>query len=589
MTALSPGRPLLVLLVIALVIIMACFVPYHVSLGGLPDNNSLAVAAGFDQHSAFLGICAVLAIASVIAALRPPVARLATIAQPIKGPGLNASFYAVTLLTLAVLVALLVNGDDRFNEIHYFTDRQALMIMGKAPYRDFLFDYGPILAWAPYVMHAIVGHWMLAYLLTDGLFLGLTLLLLRDLVRSLPVPPSSHGLIFVSLALFWVPMTYASGLHYSGLRFVLPVVLAFRMAHLRSAGLPRLIGWPLFASLLAFAFSFETGLVMLVLGGGILGFLALAERRAAPLLALAIYVGIAAAALSTLPDWLTMPLAANFAGREFPLVPNIFLVFFLASLAIAILAGVPPLLRAAVTGRLTIDTADLGLCFVAMLSLMLLPAAIGRADFIHIFSCGMGAVIVTACVAANAPRPLVVLAYCSIVVELVVATQILCLVPFANELRHGNLARMISGTPSAAATKNPDGLTVAHRHPGAYDPFLIAGPLHGIDTGYYTGFTDVTNDYATQRKLAELAAARLFLVPVGLRPEPTNAPEALVVAERQVYAWLAIWPFPIAIDTKGRPSPISQVVEVALQDCLPIDTVGHIHVCANRATAPARP
>ncbi|PZN94634.1 MAG: hypothetical protein DCF31_09020 [Alphaproteobacteria bacterium] len=565
--------------VFVLLLLMACVLPYRVAVFGLPDDASLAAAAGFDHRTAVLGIAAALALAGLWGAWRP------LLAAPVRAtvhdlPDLDTAFLLMVAAFLLVAALLFGNGDATYNEIYYFTDRMGLMDLGKLPYRDFLFNYGPLLIWTPWAVHRLLpDHWLLAYLITDIGFLLLSLLLIRGLVRALPVPPGARGLIFLALALFWLPLTYASGLHYCGIRFVAPVVLAFAARRLRGARLTRLWLQTLGSVLVAAALSFEIGLVMAVFCIGALLFLACAERRWPPLLALAGLLSALATIVALLPDWFTAPLTANFSGREFPLVPNVFLLFFLFSHAVAALLCLPPLLRAGATGRFALPDAELGLCFVAVIGILLIPGAVGRADFAHIFAFGFGTVLVALCWAANGPRPLRLFVYAGVAIELVAMNHWLFLAPALPALAGGPLAgKTAVPAPDKAAT----GRAIAAAWPGAYDPFFVASPAAGIETGFYTGSNDVVGAFATARKRAELRAAPVYLISTKLKPTAVGKPNALLDYERVVFAYVVKWPFPIPFRPRRTADALTGFINAAVANCQPVGRLDDVVICRNR-------
>ncbi len=569
---LSAGSGRRIAAVFGVVVLMACGLPYIVAIGGLPDNASLAVAAGFDHRTAVLGIAAALGLAGLWAAWRlPPIAA----APRAIGTrlGLDTAFAILVAAVIGIAALLLWNGDDTYNEIYYFSDRIALMDQGKIPYRDFLFNYGPVLIWTPWALHRLLpDNWLLAYLITDAAFLVVALLLIRGLVRALPVPVPAQGLMFVALALFWLPLTYASGLHYCGIRFVVPVVLAFAARRLNGAGPARLGLQPLASVLLAAAISMETGIVMAVFMAGVLLFLGAAERRWLPVLALAGLVATLAALVAILPTWFTAPLTANFSGREFPLVPNIFLLFFLFSQTVAALVGLPPLLRAARDGRLALPAVELGVCFIAVIGILLIPGAVGRADFVHMFAFGFGAVVVTLCWAANGARRLQLLVYAGIAIYLVAFNHWLFLAPVLADPAHSRLAHP---APAVVAAVTRD-------WPGAYDPFFAIGVAPGIETGFYTGSNDVVGPFATARKRAELRAARVYLIPAALQNVPPERGNALLAFERTVFGYVVQWPFPVPFHPRGGTDALTALGNDAVANCQALARVGDVIVCRNR-------
>ncbi|WP_426168229.1 hypothetical protein [Sandarakinorhabdus sp. DWP1-3-1] len=594
-STLSAGSGRRIAIVFALVLLMACAVPYLVAIGGLPDNLSLAVASGFDQRTAVLGITGMLALASLWAARRPIAATLQVPDDNVSGyPGLDTAFSLTVAALLAVAVLLYLNGDDRYNEIWYFTDRHSLMALGRVPYRDFMFNYGPLLAWVPHAVdRALPGDWLRAYVIADAGFLLLSLILVRHLVGAMPVPDRTRGPVFLALGLFWLPLSYASGLHYSGIRFVVPVVLVFDMARLRGAGPGRLCWQPLGATLIAAALSFEVAIVMAVTSLGVLAFLAAAERRRAPLAALLVVAAVLAALVALLPAAFVVPLTANFSGREFPLVPGVFLLFVVFSLSVAALCGLPPLLRAAWTGRLVQADGDLGLCLVAVFALLMVPGGFGRADFVHMFAYGFGAVVVTLAWAANGSR-LRLLVYGAIAIELVAYNHFLFFKPLLGDLSRGGLARLLGAdTPSPAAARAlaaaSTGQTVAAdrlaAYPGLYDPFFVALPSPQVELGYYTGTADVLGPAAIARKTAELNRSRHYLLPatVALRSSPTAA----LAYERRVFGYLLAWPLPLPFRPPDSAGALAAFIAAAVDGCRPVGRIDDVVICARVASEPA--
>lgn len=596
---LSAGSSRRVASVFALVLLMACGLPYLVAIGGLPDNLSLSVASGFDQRTAVLGIIGTLALASLSAAIRPtPTQALTPVPDGAAGwsLGLDMAFALAIAALLSVTVLLYANGDDRYNEIWYFTDRHSLMALGKVPYRDFMFNYGPLLAWVPHVIdRALPGDWLRAYVLSDSVFLLLSLILIRHIVGAIPVPDRARGLIFLALGLFWLPLTYASGLHYSGIRFVVPVALVFDMARLRGAGVGRLCWQPLGASLIAATLSFEIAIVMAMTSVGVLAFLAAAERRRAPLVALTVVASGLATLVALLPAAFVAPLTANFSGREFPLVPGVFLLFVAFNLCVATLTGLPPLIRAAVTGRLVLDDAELGLCFVAMFALLMVPGAFGRADFVHMFAYGFGGIVVTIAWAANGSR-LRLLVYGAIAIELVAFNHFLFFRPLLGDLSRGGVARLLGAdtpTPAAArvlAAASTGQVVDAERlaaYPGIYDPFFVALPSRHVELGYYTGTGDVLGPAAIARKTVELKGSRHYLLPANAATR--SSPVAALAYEQRVFGYLLAWPLSLPLRPPDSSGALTDFVAAVIDACQPVDRVDDVIICARVPSAPVDP
>lgn len=589
------------------VLLAGIWLPYHWSPGGLRENTSLAVAAGFDHRAAVLGIVAGLGLAGLAQALLP--AREAPAAPVTPGLTLPRAFWGMAAATALLLLFQRFNGGPAFFEMGYYIFRMELMAQGAQPYRDFLFNYGPLLIFPAHWAHLLLpGDPYPAFILALTATQAANLLLLRALVAALPLPPPRQGLAFLALAVFWLPLTYGSGMHYAGPRFVLPVLLAFLLARqLRGAGLPRLVLLPLLAALACFLLGIEVGLVMLVFGLGALGFFALAERRAMPALALALLATIWAGLWFALPEWLVAPIVNNLDGREFPLVPSVFVVFYLATMLVAAAAGLAPLLRAVVTGRLP-ETPAIGLCFVAVLAVMQVPGAVGRADFGHLQAFGLGGVVVCLALAAHGRGfwP----GYPALTIALCLLYQLVSLSLVTRSLPSGDLARAVivqihavapdlvrrgcdwagrdcsspekldgSAERAAEAARRAAWQSIAARFPGAYDPFAAASPTPGIATGYFVGTADVFSPYAIARKLAELRAAPIYLLPADILALRDASSSGGLAMDPAIYRRLSLYPLDIPLQRHTSATALVALFDEAIADCRPLAEIAGIRVC----------
>ena len=361
-----------------------------------PPHNpsySRAYSAGANNRVAMVGIASIsVAVAAVCWRLRfdPFAGIVQNGPQPTKTRSpltYRHLFWGVIALVTftAVLGSFFVRDGFYYSDAGYFLTqlRTGLVFHGRI-YRDFEFPYGILLYEWPASFLRLLGIFgisrVASYVVALAAAEAVGVCLLFYVVRALPIRNSLRVAAF-ALIVFGA-MDPLLGLNYSLLRFLLPLAAAVLLGTrgtLAGAALVACAG-----ELLMLFTSPELGLAF---GGAGLAYglyRGLSFRRswlwvcAATLAAVAVYAVLAAHnSLETL---------GRFAGGGFNLiiqpVPHI-LALLVAVVALAPLAVVWSLREAPATTRILLP--------IYVVSLGLLPSALGRSDPLHVFFNGLGA------------------------------------------------------------------------------------------------------------------------------------------------------------------------------------------------------
>jgi len=380
-------RRLLPGLITGLFLLAIFVVPYRCP--GLTPSNSGSWEFGFSNNAAraliallLLSLCACRLFlggssSPARALLEPP--------APRSQRPLLATLVIFTVLACGMLTAWYrYLPYAHYGEMSYFIQRLDLMLIGRIPYRDFGFNYGPAMIWAPLDVYRLT-HARLsiedAYLVTLLLhyILGFGLIA----YAAAQVPSRRPALVFVLIAFPFFNLTM--GLNYAPLRFIIAPASLLAVRHiarsLPRAPLRRGAALAIAAFLLPIvncAISPEMGLA--AIGGLLVYFLwALfgpARREALP--ALAVLAGAAAVALVFPPDYFSSIFSFSKGTADFPLLPSAPILAMLAA-AIWLLPalGVIALREKSPTGAFAAGLA-------VLLGLLIIPAT-GRCDGGHVF------------------------------------------------------------------------------------------------------------------------------------------------------------------------------------------------------------
>lgn len=302
---------------------------------------------------------------------------------------------AVALVTAASLYLWhWASNMGPYDEAIYFLDRFSNQLAGGRVYRDFLFDYGPLLYypswWLAALLHIPVGH---AYYLFCLLEWVAGVLLLWRVIGQLQPRPLHRAISFSIFTLVWFTSITDQGAQYTPLRFILTSACALWVHRLwRSNAAATRTARAMLPSTVAAAVSF-TGLLLFSPEQGIgfavatLLFFGIAVRQryvTLPMLAFAAWCAAVFAVAAGL-GW--MGVLFTFAGGSFnlPLLPGFETLFLLALLMLA---------ACIVVNAFRLGEATRPELYLIALALVALPAAFGRADPGHIFINTMPALLV---------------------------------------------------------------------------------------------------------------------------------------------------------------------------------------------------
>ena len=368
--------------------------PWHMPVKGPVDSQSYVF--GFSNATAHLGLALTLGALFLARLFIPPLnsSDRLLFRGLLISPARRSKGLLITLLACITLTLFIVGGwwhllpFGFFGESAYFLTRLDMMTLGRIPFRDFDYGYGPAMLWIPFLLSkASLGLIKIdtAYILTVLLFFALGLLAMESILRRFGISDRARGilLLFGTLATLNIML----GVMYTPLRFIYPL-WAMLILHesLRSSDAHK--GW-----IAAFALPFagfmlgpEIGLVTCI--GSLAGILwclrtgdpQLASRSLAVLAALAGCLGIFG------PGYFKMILFFGGGAYNFPIFPAPYILSML-------LLGcwvLPRLVAAGLTG----NDNHAPLCVSLLFSLgLFLPAVLGRCDPGHVIFNGIGILI----------------------------------------------------------------------------------------------------------------------------------------------------------------------------------------------------
>ena len=280
-----------------------------------------------------------------------------------------------------------------FGEMGYFISRIELLVLHRAPYYDFPFDYGPWMIYIPFQLYK-VAHGLLsveqAYCVILILHWILGLLLLAWCVRLL-VPAFRQAAVFWLFAVLFLNPTL--GYQYTPLRYMLPIAaVLFNHYAVATGRLDRFRGhWMVaLAALLGPFLNFELSPEMGVAAtAAILVYYVALLRTPQRAFAHGAVLAVLGALLAIFP-WSTayLGILTSFGGSlSLPIFPGLGILLFLAAEFFLL----PRLAVIGVTSREGTGPACLALC---ILSGILIVPALSRCDIGHVFHNSLAVYIV---------------------------------------------------------------------------------------------------------------------------------------------------------------------------------------------------
>ena len=145
-----------------------------------------------------------------------------------------------------------------FNDANFFYCHLYEMILGRVPYKDFAFGYGPLTIYFPYWVYSLVPGISAfnAYLVSIFFFHSVGLYCFYDLTNAINVGKKEKQWMFWMGFLTFFP--YTLGMNYQAFRFIFPFWFMWRCHHMGYRN--KAVFFPL-SVMIALAFSPEIGLV----------------------------------------------------------------------------------------------------------------------------------------------------------------------------------------------------------------------------------------------------------------------------------------------------------------------------------------
>ncbi len=312
----------------------------------------------------------------LICAHRPTAVRI-----PLQDYVILFCFYAFVI----GLLYIVVDKNVVYGEANYFVRRMERMLMGQLPYADFEYAYGVGLLYPPYLLLRMGMDLKAAYFLAYSLLSVASLYLLGYIIEKADMSVPRKRIVFYLLAIPAFPLTL--GLNCMFLRFLAPYAgLLFLHGFFdgifsarRKLVAASACGTCLLA--LHFCISPEIGIVFALASALDVVLLGIAEdQRYLGLLGMHALVG---ACFFLLVPTSAMMAVFSFAsgGASWVILPAPFVIVYLVSLFLV----VPAVLKDYCAHR----RSPLIVAWSA-LSVMMVPAALGRCDPLHVFFCGFG-------------------------------------------------------------------------------------------------------------------------------------------------------------------------------------------------------
>lgn len=375
--------------------------PWYVGGGGMPVPGA-SYELGFSNKTGIFSLAVAIALATLGKLVSP--ARPSAISWFDVSPQILPRWQEGRAEYLVLAVACLIWGgvlwawgrflvDPSWTEARGFVNGMDLLALGRVPYRDFFYNYGPATLYAPYWLSRMTQGDMsfeTAYLIVLVLFATVGFGMLFLLVRMLSLSSREKAVLLGLSFLGWAFI--CMGLQGTALRvcvvpgvIVLLDALVWRQHGMKPTGLRGLaiIGMGSAAATFACqAVSPEMGIA------GSLGICAfgvplwMAGRRTE---AVAIALGCVVlnlVAVMVLPDYFLGVLAFASGGDNYPIYPGVHNLIMVGS-SLYVFPGV---IAAAFVGP-SDRRAPLAMA-LAVGGGMMLPAALGKCDPTHVFSNG---------------------------------------------------------------------------------------------------------------------------------------------------------------------------------------------------------
>ena len=359
------------LIILAIVFIVSFFtVPYL-----FPPKemvNSMSYDYGFNNQVGVLLVGLSILVFGAIGYLRNNIDLNIFIKDSERLPFRHFVFGLIFCILFFTCVSLSGRYVLEFNDSSYFFYHFYEMTLGRIPYKDFAFGYGPLTIYFPYWVYSLMPEFstLNAYIFSLSIFHIIGLYAIYELVNVLNIKRIDKIWMFWIAFLIFFP--YTIGMNYQAFRFVFPFWAMWKCHILQFRW--KFLFIPL-SVLITLAFSPEIGLVYWIASLIYSGLQLYVSRNSKYCFVIALTLFINSIFVFAFKPMFTFVLSFGSGFLNLPFIPSFhLLVFFLCIFVIAYyLGGVFPLL----------DKYVLEISFI-LLACGLIPVCLGRCDPGHV-------------------------------------------------------------------------------------------------------------------------------------------------------------------------------------------------------------
>ena len=394
-------------------VVFSCYVIFALPYS-FPNKNetaSLSYAFGFNNKVSIIGTL----MAIFLAYIALPFLRLTrsfpmpTIFTPKNKVGLPGQkeklfwLYVSIYILISIFCFSVFNNPNFHGEDDFFIRNIDLLQMGKIPYKDFWYHFGPALIYIPLFIKKIISLFEIStrtsYYIFHGLVSLFGLYMLYYLINKFDIEQKYKNLIFAIIALLQI--NFQMGVQYTVFRTLLPFYFIFLLNDCLTSDLKttsiisnfKLFILPSLLLIVTFSFFIEVGVAFSMALAVYLFAASFAMKSRKIFFIFCFSLASVLLLVPFLPQSIFYGIFNYIGGgQSFPVFPSPPVLIYLFSL----LYSIPILFKTENTNNSMPTSIS-----YATLCVFLMPGAFGRGDPGHIFFYGIGTFIATAAILAR--------------------------------------------------------------------------------------------------------------------------------------------------------------------------------------------